>query len=63
MTYPNDNIILVGDFNAMSTIREQRPKGHSGKFYIAFASNANLEIAKNPHSLPLPSWDTKERGG
>lgn len=47
-TYPNDNVVLIDDFNTKSTIYRQRRTDPRERSLITFASNANLEIMNNP---------------
>lgn len=59
-TYPDDNVVLVGDLNAKSTIGGKQPIDPRGRSLIVFASNANLAIVNDPDSLPIFCGAQKE---
>lgn len=60
-TYPNDNVVFVGDFNTKSTIWGQRPTDPRGLSLILFFSNMNLEIINDPDGHPR-FLDHQEKG-
>lgn len=50
--FDSDHVILVGDFNAKSTLWGQRPTDARGRELITFATTLGFDIVNNPDSRP-----------
>lgn len=58
--YSNDNVVLVGDYNAKSVIWGERLTDPRGRDLITFASNANIEIVNDQDSMSSFSGRQRE---